>query len=148
MHHPHEPIIYSRKKFSKLMKAPTNVTSHQGMHKSTKNNNTTISATHIVMQIMSEIYMTDSQSHQHSISSMVTSQNSVPKTNLRPQEESPMQKQEQCTQECQIKIVSETYLNRLVTPQDLHQKYTRITKQQLNKYCKIESIPNTDLSMS
>ena len=65
-------------KFTKLMKAHTNVTSKQGMHKSIKTRNTTTSSTHILMHNMPEIYLTDNQSHQQFISSMLNSYNGAP----------------------------------------------------------------------
>ena len=73
MHHTHEPIMYSRKKIIELKRAPINVTSNQEMQKSTKIRNTLTSFTYIVMQIMQGISLTDAQSPQHLISSMVTS---------------------------------------------------------------------------
>ena len=82
------------------MEAPTNVTSKQGIQKSTKIRNIPISFTHFVMQIMLEIYRTDDQLHKQFISSMVPSYTRVQGRNIKPQESFPMQKQEQCTQEC------------------------------------------------
>ena len=82
------------------MKSHTNVSSKQGIHKSTKVRNTPTSSIHIVMQIMSEIYLTDALSHKQFISSMLTSYTGVTRNNLRPLEAVPMQKQEQFTQEC------------------------------------------------
>ena len=71
MHHTHEPIMYSRKKIIELKRAPINVTSNQEMQKSTKIRNTLTSFTYIVMQIMPEISMTDAQSNEHFIDSVV-----------------------------------------------------------------------------
>ena len=73
MHHPHEPIMYSRKKFIKYMEYHINVTSKLEMHKSAKTRNTITYFTHIVINIMPEISMTDAQSHQQFISSMIPS---------------------------------------------------------------------------
>ena len=53
----------------------------------------------IVMNIMQEIYLTDDQSHQHLISSMVPSLTGVPRNNPRPLEAVSIHKQEQYTQE-------------------------------------------------
>ena len=57
--------------FIKLKRAPINVTSNQEMQKSTKIRNTLTSLTYIVMQIMPEISLTDAQSHEHFIDSVV-----------------------------------------------------------------------------
>ena len=62
---------------------------------------------------------------------------------MRHLEEVPMHKQEQCTQAYYIKIGSETSIDQLVTPKDLHQNYTRITRQQLKDSWKKESFPRT-----
>ena len=51
------------------------------------------------MQIMPEIYLTDAQLDQKFISSMEPSYSGVPGNNTKPQEEVPIQKQEQCTQD-------------------------------------------------
>ena len=83
------------------------------------------------MHIMTDIYLEDSQSHQKLIYSIAPSLTGVRRNNMIPLEAITMQKQEQCTQECYIKIGSENYLDKLVTPYDLHKNYTRITKQQL-----------------
>ena len=68
IHHTHEPIMYLRKKIYKTHKSPTNVTSNQGMHKSSKNSNNPTFSTHILMQIIPEIYLEYEQLHQHFIS--------------------------------------------------------------------------------
>ena len=52
---------------------------------------------YIVMQIMQEIYITDTLSHQYLAYSMVLSLADVPGKNLRFIEAVPIQKQEQCT---------------------------------------------------
>ena len=98
------------------MKSPTNVTSNQEMQKSIKIRNTLTSFTHIVMKIMSEIYLADSQLHEHFVSSIVPLHTGVPRNNLKPQDTVPMQKQEKCTQEYYIHFGSETSLYQLVTP--------------------------------
>ena len=59
MNHPHERIIYSGNKYTTLMKSPTNVSSKQGIHKSTEICNTPTSSIHIVMNILPEIYLKD-----------------------------------------------------------------------------------------
>ena len=84
MHHPREPIMYSRKKLSKPMKFHINVSSNQGMRKSTKIGNATTSSINIVMRIMLEIHIADALSHQHFTSSMMPSFTGVPKNNMRP----------------------------------------------------------------
>ena len=128
-----------------MKKAPTNITLNQDMHKSAKISNTLTSFTHIVMQIMPEIYLIEFQF----ISSMVPSYNGVPRNSLKPQESVQMQKQEQCTKECYIKIGPETSLYQLVTPYIVpSSNYMRKTKQQLKEYWQIESLPKTDLSTS
>ena len=81
------------------MKSPTHVSSKQGMHKSTKISNTPTSSIHIVMQIISDIYLKGTKLHQQFISSMVTSYTGVPRNNLIPLETFPIHKQQQFTQE-------------------------------------------------
>ena len=44
-----------------------------------------------------------------------------------------MHKHEQFTQECYIKIGSETSLDKLFIPYNLHQNYMRITTKQLKE---------------
>ena len=73
------------------------------MQKSAKIRNTLTSFTHIVMKITQGISLTDTQSPQHLIYSMVPSLTCAPRNSLKPQEELNMQKQEQCTQGCYIK---------------------------------------------
>ena len=130
------------------MKAHINVSLEQQIQKTTKTRNTPTFSTYIVMQIMLEIYLTDDQSHQQIIHSMVPSLTSVTINNLRPLELVPMQKQEQCTQWHQIKIRSETSIDQLVTPQSLYQNCIIITKQQLNESWQTESLHKPDLSKS
>ena len=65
---------------------------------------------------MPEVFMTDIMSHQDLTYSMVHSFNGAPRNNNRHLEAVIMQKQEQCTQDYNIKIVSETSINQLVTP--------------------------------
>ena len=101
-----------------------------------------------MIQVIPGIYLTDAHPHQQFISSIVLSYNGVPRNNLKPQEEVPMHKQEQCTQECWIKIGSETSVDQLDTPYNLHQNYTSITKQQLKESWRIKSLPKKDLSES
>ena len=55
------------------MKSPTNDTSKQGVHKSTKIKNIPTSYTYIVMYIIPEIYLTDTQLHQQFIFPIVPS---------------------------------------------------------------------------
>ena len=81
------------------MKSHINVTSNQGMHKSTKIGNIPSSFTHIVMHIMPVIYMTDSQLHKQFIYSVLPSYTDITRNNLKPQDAVPMQKQKQYTQE-------------------------------------------------
>ena len=71
MRHPHEPIIYSRKKLMEQTKFPIIVTSKQDIQKSAKIRNTPTSFTHMVMQIMMEISLIDIHSHLNLISSMI-----------------------------------------------------------------------------
>ena len=66
------------RKFTKPMKYHINVSSKQGIQKSTKISNTTTSSINIVIQIMSKISPTDAHSHQHFIFYMVKLQTSVP----------------------------------------------------------------------
>ena len=87
------------RKFTKLIKSHTNVSSKQGIKKSTKTRNTPTSPIHIVMYIIPEISLTDAQSYKNFISSMVTSQTGDPINNLIPLEEFTMQKQDQYKQE-------------------------------------------------
>ena len=65
---PHEPIMYLRKKIHKTHEIP-----HQCFFKAMgaqtkKTRNTPTSSINIVIQIMPEIYLTDTQSHQKFIS--------------------------------------------------------------------------------
>ena len=46
------------------------------------------------------------------------------------------------------KIGSETSVDQLDTPYNLHQNYTSITKQQLKESWRIKSLPKKDLSES
>ena len=64
---------------------------------------------------------------------MLPSLTGVTINNLRPLEAVPIQKQVQCTQDCWIEIGSETSIYQLATPYSLHQKYMKMTKQQLKK---------------
>ena len=93
-------LFIQERKLTEQMKSHIDVSSNQGIHKSTKIINTPTSSTYIVMQIMQEIYLKDALSHQHLTSSMVPSFTSVTRKNMRPIESVPMQKQEQCKQEC------------------------------------------------
>ena len=62
VHHPHEPIMYSRSKIYKTYESP-----HQCYFKAgyldIRKKNTLTSFTYIVMQIMPEIYLAGVQSH-------------------------------------------------------------------------------------
>ena len=53
---------------------------------------------------MQDIYQTDLQSHQHSISSMVLSYTGVPRICFKPQEEVQIQKQEQIHRSVRSKL--------------------------------------------
>ena len=93
MHHPHEPIVYSRNKYSKQMKYHINVSSKQVMQKSTKFSYTPTSSTHIVMHITQDIFRTSALLHQQITSIMVTSLTLSLGKNLRHLEAVTMNKQ-------------------------------------------------------
>ena len=81
MHHPHEPIMCSRKKINK-----TEEITHQCYFKAgdaEKKNNTPTSFTHIVMQTMQWISHTDGQSSPHYLSSMILSSTGAPKNSQK-----------------------------------------------------------------
>ena len=65
------PSCNQKRKFTKLMKSRTNISSTQGMQKSTKTRNTPTYFIHILMHIMPHIYLKDTPSHKQIISSMV-----------------------------------------------------------------------------
>ena len=130
------------------MKAHINVSSNQVMQKSTKISNTPTSSIHILMQIMQEIFQTGVLSHQQITSSMVPYLTGATRNNPIYIEAVPTKKQEQCTHACQIKIGPETYIYKLINPQDLHPRYTRITRQQLRDSWKKGSLPRPGLSAS
>ena len=73
------PSCTKERKFKKPMKSHINISSKQGMQKSKKIRNNPTSYTPIVMQIMTDIYLTDTQSHQYFIYSVVPSQIGVTK---------------------------------------------------------------------
>ena len=98
------PYCTQAKQLIKLIKYPTNFTSKQDMQKLTKKGYIPTSFTHIVIQIIKNIQLTDVTLHQQFIYSMVLSYNCVPRNSLKHQEAVQIQKQEQCTQEYQIKI--------------------------------------------
>ena len=75
------------RKFIKLMKFPTNVNSKQRIQIPANIRNTLTYFKHIVMQIMTDISLTDVQSHPQFISLMVPSCIGVPINSLKPQEE-------------------------------------------------------------
>ena len=68
------------------------------------------------MHIMKDINMTDSLSNQRLTSLMVPTLNSVSRNSFIPIELVPTLKQEQCTQDYLIGIVSETSIDQLVNP--------------------------------
>ena len=98
MHHPHETIVYSRKKSSKQMKYHINASSNKAIQKSTKIRNTLTPSIHIVMQIMQGIFITEDLTHQQLTSSMVPSLDGAPRNNLKHIEAVKTKKQEKFTQ--------------------------------------------------
>ena len=87
MNHPHETIMYSRKKIHKTDESPHQCYFKAGDAEIRKIRNTLNSFTHIVMQIIPDISLTDTHSHPQFVSSMVTSYTVVPRNSLKPQEE-------------------------------------------------------------
>ena len=94
------PSCTQERKFIELNRVPINVTSNQEMQKSAKLRNTPTSFTHIVMQIMQEISMTDAQSPPQFIYLMIPSSIGDPINILKNPESVQMHKQEQYTQVC------------------------------------------------
>ena len=82
------------------MMAHINDYSNQAVHRSTKISNTTNSFTHIVMQIMHDVFQAGDLSPRHLTFSMVPPLTDARRNNIKFPEAFPMQKQEQCTQYC------------------------------------------------
>ena len=94
------PSCTQERKFIELNRVPINVPPKQEMQKSEKLMNTHTSFSHIVMQIMQEISLIDSQSPPQFIYLLIPSSTGDPINILKNPESVQMQKQEQYTQVC------------------------------------------------
>ena len=81
MHHAHEHIMFSGKKINKTDEIPHQCYFKEGDSYIRKMRTTLTSFTHIVMQIMPEIFLTDFHSNPQFISSMLPSKTGVPGNN-------------------------------------------------------------------
>ena len=139
MHHPYEPIMYSRNKIHIPEESP-----HQCYFKA---GDSGISKNYECSNFLHTYF---DENHARDISYRLSVTSTVHLFNgninsLKQQESVQMKKQEECTQGFYIKTVSETSLDQLVIPYDLHQNSMRTTKQQLKEYYRIESLPNPEL---
>ena len=108
--------MYSTKKLFKVNANPHQCLFNSGSPDITKTTNTPTYFTHIVMQIMHEIFLTGAMSHQQLTYSMVPSFTGAPRNNLRLAEAFTVQKQEPYTPLCYIKTVLERFIDQLVYP--------------------------------